>query len=101
VPSAIKLENVRFWYSYYFPKLHLEFHGEAGQSQPGFTSPENWLIFVLFEEKTYYRQAIARFYGEGRTPQVQVRESRADCLIITLEGDIPPGHLDIYVEKAE
>jgi hypothetical protein len=78
---------------------YVVWNGEAsvnfGPTVGGFRIPKSWTIFVAFDKPALFRQIIVQPAIQD-FPNYQVKWATHTHAVITTEGDIGPGILDIF-----
>jgi hypothetical protein len=96
VPKEVRNTNVKSWYALYTQSIYVDALDVHNQKVGGFGVPPRWSIFILFSQPVEYRQMLASCAGP-ETMKCTVQYSGRDYAIVTIEGNVTKGTLDVSV----
>lgn len=95
IPTEIYSGNVSNWYAIWTPSATVVAKDAVGKEIERHIFPKNWIIFLIFQKPTKYRQLVVSF-SSGGFPPYEVKQSDSRFAIIAISGDIPLGELEIH-----
>lgn len=94
-PTSVRHENVGVWYAYFNPSARASYKSTTdGKETMIAILPKTWVIFVVFERPTKYREITVGFSSPG-LPVYDIRQPTEKSVIVSFRDDIPAGELEI------
>jgi hypothetical protein len=98
IPHDLARENVATWFAYYSPSIKVSPQDAEGKAMAGgFEVPPNWIVLIVFDQPTEYRQAVASFSNPEMAPPIEVRHTTTRSVVVTTSGLLPAGVLQVYL----
>jgi len=100
VPRDVGNQNVATWFAYYSQSVQVTPTDDKGNRLPGgFEVPPTWIILVVLERPSIYRQGIASFSNPELAPPIEVRQATTRSIVVTTGALLPAGVLEISTVK--
>jgi hypothetical protein len=97
IPHDIGQQNVATWFAYFSPSIKVTPQDAQGKPMDGgFEVPPNWVVLIVFDRLSAYRQGIANFSNPEIAPPIEVRHATTRSMVVTTSGLLPAGVLEIY-----
>jgi hypothetical protein len=98
IPLDVARENVATWFAYYSPSIKVTPQDPEGKAMAGgFEVPPNWVVLIVFDQPTDYRQAVATFSNPEIAPPIEVRHTTTRSVVVTTGGLLPAGVLEVHL----
>lgn len=100
IPHDLGSQNVATWFAYFSPSIQVTPADDKGNRMPGgFEVPPNWVILVVLDRPSSYRQGIATFSNPEIAPPIEVRQATTRSIVVTTGALLPAGILEISLVK--
>jgi len=94
-PTEMASENVPIWYAYFNPSMQATYVStEDGQQKTLAVIPKTWVIFLVFDKPTEYKEITVSLSAPG-LPVYDVRQPTKRSVIVSFRSDIPADTLEI------
>jgi hypothetical protein len=97
-PTEVYVKNIYHWYTLWSPSAALSWQDANRKQIKGETIvPVNWVIFIVFQQPTNYKE-VSVFFSSPGFPQYEVKSATDRFVIVDVSGEIPAGYLEVYLK---
>lgn len=98
IPTEASSTNVATWFAYYSPSIQMMLRDAEGKETQGQSVGPTWAIFVTLDTPSAMRQGIVSFSNPEKAPPMEVRFANSRSMVVTANGQIPAGVVEIHIE---